>query len=311
MKAFIVGGGGLLGSTTAFCLAEKELCDEIVLYDMAPALAEHHAFDISQALCMFSKTKVRAGGWDDINDSALVVSAAGIGLDKHTSDDVANIGHLLPLINALGTALKNGAQDAVVLSMTNPIDSFNYLLHKVSGLPRERFLGYSLNDTIRFCAGLGELFGADTRDIEAYTVGEHGPTKVQLLSSVKVKNEKKAVSQSDAERLRGNLDRQWKGFLNLGIKRTAGWTSAAGGAYMVEALFGSCEETIACSCIPDGEYGLSGLSIGLPAKLGPKGVTKIVELELTADEAQGLKLSAEKISGVIAGAQEKYPELNG
>lgn len=309
MKVFIVGGGGLLGSTTAFCIAEKGLADEIVLYDAAPGLAEHHAFDLTEAMCMISPTRIRAGGWADIKGSDIVISAAGLELDKHSQDDVQNASLLMSLLKALAAGLRDLAPDAVVITMTNPVDIFSYLLHKMSGLPRRRFLGYNLNDTIRMRAGLAEHFGADTRDVRAFAVGEHGRTKVQLYSSVEIRGEKKSVSPEEIAEMHEELGKKWQDFLGLGIKRTAGWTSAVGAALMVQAIVSGDGGALPCSCVPDGEYGFSDVSLGLPVRLGRGGVEEIIRLEMTRDEREALAASAEYLQDVIASVKAAYPSL--
>lgn len=297
-----------MGSTTAFYLAEKGLADEIVLYDAMPALAEHHAFDLTEAMCMVSPVRIRAGSWADIEGSDIVINAAGLPLDEFTQDDVENISRLMPLLRELSAALKL-APNAVVITMTNPLDSFNYLLYRLSGLPRGQFLGYSLNDTIRMRAGLAEHFGVGTRDVRAFAAGEHGKTKVQLYSAVEVRGEKVSVSPKEAADLRERLNKKWQDFLGFGIRRTAGWTSAAGAAIMVQAVLEEHDEILPCSCIPDGEYGLSGVSIGLPARLGRNGVREIVRLDLTPAELDAVMASAEIIKSVVAGAEPACPGL--
>lgn len=306
MKVFVVGGGGLLGSTTAFCIAERGLADEIVLYDIYGPIAEHHAFDMTQATCLLNGTKVRAGGWEDMKDADLVISASGLTMDTHSKDNVENLKNLHDQIVALATHLKELAPNAVVLSMTNPIDLFSYMVWKLSGLPRERFLGFCINDTIRMREGLAILLGEDARDIEAYVAGEHSPSKVQLYSTVKVRGQKRMLTEQEKRDLDETLRRRWEGFLSLGIKRTAGWTSAVGAVMMVEAMYGDRKDIIPCSVIPDGEYGIRNVSVGLPVRLGPKGVESVVEFPLLEQEQKDLEASVRGMREVLDKAEPLF-----
>lgn len=308
MKVFVVGGGGLLGSTTAFCIAERGLADEIVLYDICEPMARHQAFDLTQGSCLISGTKIRAGGWEDIAGADLVISASGLTMDTHSRDNVENLKNLKPQIVALATHLKELAPDAVVLTMTNPIDLFSYMVWKLSGLPRERFLGFCINDTIRMREGLAILFGEDARDIEAYVAGEHSPSKVQLYSTVKVRGEARSLTEEEKTQLNETLRRRWEDFLSLGIRRTAGWTSAVGAVMMVEAMYGRRSDILPCSVIPDGEYGLRDISVGLPVKLCPGGVEQIVELPITRQEARDLAASVKGMRDVLDAAADLFAD---
>lgn len=297
MKVFIVGGGGTLGSTTAFYLASRSIVDEVVLYDIFQPLAIHHAMDIGQAVCTISKTKIRtAMGWGDIAQSDIVIVAAGLTSDKFTGDFVADVLQFKPLIREMCDHVKETAPHAVIISMTNPVDVFNYLLYQEGGIPKQQLLGFSYNDTIRMRWAVAQYYDVDASTVSATVAGQHGPARVQLFSTVAIGDQPKDISSEELGELGGIQGKWWQSFNATGVNRTAGWTSAVGVTAMVESVLGIRTEPIPCSCILEGEYGFNGISMGVPACLGLGGVEAIIPLEMTSDERSAVEESAAQVS---------------
>ena len=299
MKLGIVGGGGLLGATTAFCCAMNSLADEIVLYDIKENMAQSHASDIEQAMVGHNDLAIRVGSMDDLKDSDIILNAAGIP-DKPGSRDnflSGNIG----IIREFGERVRAWGTKPVVLCATNPVDVLNYKTYEYSGLPRERCIGFSLNDTARFKWAISAAAGLSSSEFDAFTIGEHGDFQVPLFSTVKSRATGELISFS-AER-REIVLRKIKSWLSeyqgLNAGRTSGWTSGVGLSHIIGLIVSGKGGVCPCSVIPDGEYGLSGLSIGLPVKLSRGGVSEIIELGLTEDEKKGLDRAAAKIGKLI------------
>ena len=306
MKAFVFGGAGTLGSTSAFLLAKEGLYDEIVLCDTFAPKAKNHAMDMGQAVWASTQADIRSGELSDMDGADLVISAFGIPQSNPGAWSYDDTQHMLPILTELCDNLRTRAPEAAVITMTNPVDAINYAMHKLSGLPRERFLGYSFNDSLRMRWGISRYLGIPASDIHCVSMGEHGPTKVQIYSCAEVNGKPYPFTPEQTQEIDATQKAFWDEYLPLGSLRTAGWTSAMGILELAEHIQGRRTGYVGCSCVLDGEYGLHGLSVGVPAHLGPGGVQKVEELPLTDQERQGFLASAEKISGVL---RDAFPML--
>lgn len=294
MKVFIVAAG-TLGSTTAFVLAQRDICSEIVIYDVFAPLATHHAMDIGQSVCALSHTKIRAGTYSDLAGSDIVIVAAGLSAKQFTGDFVADAAQLIPMLQELGDAVNTYAPDAKVIIMTNPVDVVCTVFQKISQLPANHIIGFSYNDTIRMKWALGAHYGISPAQIDAVVMSEHGPTKVQIFSQVKLANENANMTGADIASVQKLIGGFWKEFNETGISRTAGWTSATSVCEMVDRLAGIKTTPIPCSCALEGAYGQHGLYAGVPAYLGSDGVVRVEEIELDTAEADAFALSCQEI----------------
>ena len=299
MKLGIVGGGGLLSATTAFCCAINSLADEIVLYDVKENVAQSHASDIEQAMIGHNDLVIRVGSMDDLKGSDIILNAAGIP-DRPGSRDIYLSGNI-GIIREFGERVRAWGTKPIVLCATNPVDVLNYKTFEYSGLPRERCIGFSRNDTARFKWAISAVAGLSALAFDALVIGEHGDFQVPLFSTVKSCATGELISFSAEQR--ENILRKIKSWLSeyqaLNAGRTSGWTSGVNLSYIVGLIVSGKGSICSCSVIPGGEYGLSGLSIGLPVRLGKDGVSEIVELGLAGDEREGLDRAAAKISSLI------------
>lgn len=301
MKVFFIGGG-TLGSASAFYIASRDYVDEIVLYDIYRPIAVHHAMDIGQAVSLVSHTKVRAGSWEDMAGSQIVIISVGLPPEKFTGDYAQDAALLFPMLREFGEKIVNFAPNAVVITMTNPVDVLSYYLHVTTGLDRRQFIGFGYNDTLRMRWALSLVLGAHPSEIQANVVGAHGAGKVPLYSDVSVNGKKAVLSDSDIEWLNAYQDSWWQEFIGTGVTRTAGWTSAVSVAEIVARIAGAKEGAIPCSCVLDGEMGLSGLSIGMPCVLGEAGIAEILIPDCDPTEKEAVMRSASEIMENIARA---------
>ena len=307
-KISIIGGGGTVGSSTAFCLSGKDICDEIVIYDVADKLARHHVYDINCSICKTSSTKVVAAETEsDIAGSEVVVVGSslpmGDGGAYRCSDE------LLFALAGLGKILRDYAQDAVVITLTNPADVVNTLLWMTSGKPAKQFLGFSINDSVRLDMAVAAYTGVSPQKITSYCVGEHGFTKAPVLSSVMVDGVERSFTDAEAEIIQKDSADRWADFLKLGINRTAGWSTGVYAATCIETIAGVLKEPLECSVILDGEYGYKGMSLGTPVYLCREGVEKIVEMELNEREKGLLQKSYEFVQSRIDELVDRGKEI--
>lgn len=298
MKIFILGGAGTLGSSAAFHLGRLGLAGEIVLCDINEKLLTHQLLDLQQSVCMDGGVSFCAGTPSDMEGSDIVLVCASPSLDP--TDAMSGAGRIPGFVSETAGMLKNYAPEALVINLANPLDAINYLLWRESGLERRQFIGFSLNDAIRLSMAVGEHLGVAPRRVEAYSLGEHGASKVAVLSRVLVDGEAVGFTEPDRAEILKIRDGWWKNFLAQEIKRTAGWSSAVYAGRYIEAAAGKRTGPLCCSCVLDGEYGLYGVSLGVPALIGPDGVQQIVELPLDAGERSALGASAKAVRGIIA-----------
>jgi len=292
MKIAIIGGGGTLGSCTAYTLALKGLADEIVLLDINHPLALAHSMDITTAIVGIQNTKIWAGSDNDLNHSDMVIVVAGIPhLTEHSH--LERLRGNLPLMREIIRKIEAYCPEAIVMTATNPVDSINLGLFLMSRkLARTKFLGYDFNDSLRFQQTVAKELAMKSTEVEALALGEHPETLALVFSSVRVNQQPITLSEEAKERLKREVPKMLKSYVELGIDRTAGWTSASGISRMVESITTGSREIFPCSAVLEGEYGYEKISMGVPVVLGKQGISKIIELDLSQDEKKDLDQSA-------------------
>jgi malate dehydrogenase len=292
MKIAIIGGGGTLGSCTAYTLALKGLADELVLLDINRNLALAHFMDITTAIVGIQNTKIWAGSDDDLNHSDMVIIVAGIPhptAPSHLEMLRANLSLMRDIIRKIETY----CPEAIVITATNPVDSINLGMFLMSTkLARTKLLGYNLNDSLRFQQTVAKELGKKSTEVEALAMGEHVETLTLIFSSVRVNKQRITLSDEAKERIKMGVPKMLKSYTELGINRTAGWTSASGISQMVESIATDSRKVFPCSAVLEGEYGYKEISMGVPVVLGKKGISSIIELDLSKDEKKDLDQSA-------------------
>src|SRR4030042_6169797 len=292
MKIAIIGGGGTLGSCTAYTLALKGLSDELVLLDVNRNLALAHFMDITTAIVGIQNTKIRVGHDEDLNHSDIVIVVAGIphaSVSSHLEMLRANLSFMQDIIRKIETC----RPEAIVITATNPVDSVNLGMFLLSTkLSRTQLLGYDLNDSLRFQQAVAMESGRNSTEVEALALGEHVETLALIFSSARVNKQPVTLSGEAKERIKTEVPKMLKSYTELGINRTAGWTSASGISQMVESIATDSRKVIPCSAVLEGEYGCKEISMGVPVVLGKQGISRILELDLSQDEKKDLDHSA-------------------
>ncbi len=294
MKLSVIGAGGSVGGPAAFYAGVQRLADEIVLLDVRQNVAEQHAIDLGTAVSALG-VKVKAGDYEDIAGSDVVINAAGMpqGL---IADRMEMLTKNLPLISDIAGQVKRYCPDAFVITATNPIDPLNYATWRAGGFDRHKVVGYSVNDSTRFREMVAHKRGVEVGRVQATVIGEHGSTQVYLFSSVRIDGRPVSFTEDEKAAIRAEIPNILKRLEELQAGRTAGWTSAIGLAALTRAVLQDTGEVLPCSVVLEGEYGRRGLSMSVPVKLGREGVREIQEWELAPDELEGLKRSADLLA---------------
>ena len=288
MKVTIIGGAGTLGSCAAFNIAVHHLADEIVLIDPWENMLKAHWMDLTTAAAG-QDVSVRRGTFKNMTASDVVVITSGAPSGVVSSRSELITGNL-PIIKDNAEKIREFCPEAIVITEKNPVDSLNYATYMVNrNADRRKFIGYTLNDTIRFRMWTAEALGVKPSHVQGIVIGEHGHSQVMLFSSLRVDGKPVHLDEASKKKIRSLPPQTLHDYETLQPKRTAGWTSAVGTAAIINAIKNNTREIIPCSAVIDGEYGCHGMSMTVPAVIGREGIHDIKILELTKEEQEGLK----------------------
>lgn len=288
-KVSIIGVGSV-GTSTAYCLAQKGLVNEIVLLDIKPGLAEGHALDMRQAAAIQRFDTKMVGVTNDYTataDSDIVVITSGLARKPGMSRNdliTANAS----IITSVVSQLVQYSPNAIILMVSNPLDVLCYCAYTVSKFPKNRVMGMSgLLDIARYKSFISEKLDVSTKDIQALILGGHGNTMVPMpryttIGGIPLRQwmDKATIDEViDRTRLGGDE------LINL--LGTSAW-HAAGAAIcqMIEAIVCDQKRVFPVCAFLDGEYGVRDIFLGVPVVLGAGGVEKIIELELDEEDAK-------------------------
>jgi malate dehydrogenase len=297
-KITVVGAGNV-GATTAQRVAEKELARTVVMVDVVEGIPQGKGLDQWQSAPIegFDSRLVGTNGYDETADSDLVIITAGIARKPGMSrDDLLNTN--AGIVKSVAEEIKKTSPNAILIIVSNPLDVMCYVAKQVTGFPRERVLGMAgVLDTARYRGFLAEALDVSVRDIQAMVLGGHGDTMVPLISYTSVSGIPVTQLMSK-EKLDAIVDRTRNGGAEI-VKHlktgSAYYAPSAGAVQMAEAIVNDQRRILPCAAWLQGEYGMKDLFLGVPCKLGRKGLEKVIEVELTADERAALEKSAEAV----------------
>jgi len=306
-KKVTVVGAGNVGATAAQRLAEKELCD-VVLVDIIEGVPQGKSLDLTEA-APIEKHDAHLTGTNDYEASAgsdIVIITAGIPRKPGMSRD--------DLISTNAGIMKNVAQavsekspEAVLIIVSNPLDAMCHVAYETSGFPKNRVMGMAgVLDSARFRAFISMELNVSVENTHAFVLGGHGDTMVPLprYSTVAGIPITELMAQ---DRIDALVDRTANGgaeIVSLLKTGSAYYAPASAAVEMAESILKDKKKILPCAAYLDGEYGLKGLFIGVPVKLGANGIEEVIEISLTDDEKAALKKSADAVAelkDVLAG----------
>jgi malate dehydrogenase len=303
MKKITVVGAGHVGATTAQRLAEKELAREVVLIDIVEGIPQGKGLDQWESAPIegFDTRITGANDYEAAMESELFVVTAGIARKPGMSrDDLVktNAG----IVKSVSEEIKRVAPDALIIMVSNPLDVMAWVAKEVTGFPRERVIGMAgVLDTARYRSFLAEAADVSVEDIQAMVLGGHGDTMVPLISYTTISGI--PVSQFlDRSTLDQIVERTRKGGAEIvGYLKTgsAYYAPSAAAVQMVESIVRDKKRILPCAAWLEGEYGASGIYLGVPCKLGAAGLEEIVEVALTDDEKVALASSADAVRSTM------------
>ncbi|TVR59633.1 MAG: malate dehydrogenase [Candidatus Competibacteraceae bacterium] len=306
-KKIALVGAGQIGGTLALLAGMKELGD-IALFDIADGVPQGKALDIAQAAPVEGFDGVYTGGNDYavIEGADVVIVTAGVPRKPGMSrDDLISVN--TKVMVAVGENIKQRCPDAFVIVITNPLDAMVGVLQQVSGLPAEKVVGMAgVLDSARFRHFLADEFKVSVEDVTAFVLGGHGDTMVPLVRYSTVAGiplpDLVKMGWTTQERLDAIVKRTRNGggeIVALLKTGSAFYAPASSAIAMADAYLKDKKRLLPCAAYLSGQYGVSGIYVGVPVILGAGGVEKIVEIELNADEKAMFDHSVKSVKELV------------
>lgn len=300
MTKVSVIGAGAVGATTADVIAYRELADEVVLLDVKEGFAEGKALDIYQTTSLLGmKTRV-TGTTNDYSKTAnsdVVVITSGIPRKPGMTREEL-IGTNANIVKTVTENVLKHSPNAIIVVVSNPMDTMTYLALKASGIPKNRIIGMGgLLDSARFKGYLGLALNQPTADIQGTVIGGHGDTTMIPLTRLATLNGIPVSNTLSADQLKEISDATMVGGATLTkLLGTSAWYApGAASAFLVESIVRDQKRIMPCCVSLDGEYGQKDICLGVPVVVGKNGCESIVDYKLNADEQEAFNKSADAV----------------
>ena len=300
-KVTVVGAGNV-GATCAQEIARRDYAD-VVLVDIKEGLPQGKALDINQAAAVlrYEANVTGTNGYEETAGSDVVVITAGLPRQPGMSrDDLVTTNE--NIVRSVTEQVTVASPEAILIVVSNPLDAMCHVAKNVSRHPKERVFGMAgILDTARFAAFIAWETGASIKDVTATVLGGHGDQMVPVVSATTVGGVplRKLVAE---ERIQAMVERTAKGggeIVNL-LGTSAWYAPGAAAAQMVDAIVLDEKRILPCTAYLEGEYGIEGLYMGVPVKLGAGGIEQLIELDLDEGERQALAASADAVRDVVS-----------
>ncbi|WP_297073681.1 malate dehydrogenase [uncultured Duncaniella sp.] len=300
MSKVTVVGAGNVGATCADVIVKYGIADEVVLLDIKEGVSEGKAMDIMQTANILNINTRLTGVTNDYEMTAgsdVVVITSGIPRKPGMTREEL-IGVNAGIVKSVTDQLLKHSPNAIIICISNPMDTMTYLIHKVSGLPKNRIIGMGgALDSARFKYFLSIGLNANPTEVEGIVIGGHGDTTmIPLVRYAAYRGVPATNYLSDDQLAKIAADTMVGGATLTKLLGTSAWYApGAAGAQMVKAVLHNEKKLISCSALLDGEYGEKDLCIGVPCIIGKDGIEKIVEFDLNDAEKELFHKSAEAV----------------
>jgi malate dehydrogenase len=300
-KVTVVGGAGNVGSTVARCIADRELAD-VVVVDIADQKASGVALDMLESLPILGSDSRVIGGSDysQTAGSDVVVITSGVPRKPGMSrDDLLTVN--FGIMKAVTEQIVKHSPDCIIVPVANPLDAMCQAVYRLSGFPRERVVGMAgVLDSARMRTFIALELNVSVENVHAFVLGGHGDTMVPLprystvagvpITELLSKEKIEAICQRTAN---GGAE------ITKLVGTSAWYAPGAAAAEMVECILKDKKKILPCSVFLKGEYGIHDLFVGVPVKLGARGVEQIIQITLTAEEQAALAKSAAAVKELV------------
>ena len=310
-------GAGQIGGTLAHLIALKEL-GNVVLFDVAEGLAKGKALDIAQSsgVSGFNVSLTGTNNYEDIKNSDVIIITAGVPRKPGMSrDDLLEIN--LKIIKQVAQGVKTNSPNAFVICITNPLDVIVMAFQKYSGLPTSKVVGMAgVLDSSRYKYFLSKELKEPVKNIEAFVLGGHGDTMVPMLNHTLINKKtlgdlikSKKISKEKVDEIINKTRKGGAEIVKLLEKGSAFYAPAASGVEMAESYLKNLKKTLPCAAYLKGEYGFKDLYAGVPVVIGAKGVEKVLEIKLDANEKKNFEVSINAVKELFESALKLDADL--
>tara|TARA_Y100000590_G_scaffold89904_1_gene101249 strand:+ start:2325 stop:3290 length:966 start_codon:yes stop_codon:yes gene_type:complete len=312
-------GAGQIGGTLAHLIGQKELANEVVLFDIASGIAKGKALDIAQSSSIdgFNVSFSGTDNYEDISNSDVIIVTAGIPRKPGMSrDDLLGIN--LKIIKQVAEGIKKNSPNAFVICITNPLDVMVMAFQKYSGLPTNKVVGMAgILDSSRFKLFLSLELKVPVKEIEAMVMGGHGDTMVPLPRFTKVSGKplldlvkEGRISEEKLESINQRTRDGGAEIVKYLEKGSAFYAPAASGVEMASAYLNDEKKILPCAAYMSGEYGVEKIYAGVPVIIGSNGIEKIKEIKLDEKEMSEFNYSIQAVKKLWDAASTIDPSLN-
>ena len=303
MKITVIGAGNV-GATTAQRLAEKEYGD-IVLVDIVEGLPQGKGLDLMEAgpIYNYNCKIVGTNSYEETDNSDLVVITSGLPRKPGMSrDDLVKVN--ADIVKSVVGQVVEKSPDAILIVVSNPLDVMAYVTYKVSKFPRERVIGMAgVLDTSRMRTFIAMELNVSVENVHTFVLGGHGDTMVPLVRYTTVAGIP-VTELIPEDRLDAIVKRTRDGgaeIISLLKTESAFYAPAASIVEMIDSIVKDKKKILPCTVLCNGEYGFDDIFIGLPVKLGKRGLEQIIEIKLNKEESEALKKSADAVKKLCQG----------
>ena len=304
-KVTVVGGAGNVGATVARAVADKELAD-VVIIDIADQKAGGVALDMFEACPIEGSDSRVVGyganeeGWAQTANSDVVVITSGMPRKPGMSrDDLLNVNY--KIMQDVTAEIVKYSPNCIIIPVANPLDAMSQAVYRLSKFPRERVIGMAgVLDSARMSTFIAMELNVSVENVSSFVLGGHGDTMVPLPRYTTVAGIP-ITELLPADRIKAIGERTANGGAEITklVGTSAWYAPGASAALMVEAILKDQKKIMPCSVFLQGEYGVNNLFVGVPAKLGAKGVEQIIQIKLTADEQAAFNKSAAAVKELV------------
>lgn len=309
-------GAGNVGVAAAYALFTRSIASEIILVDKNERRAEGEAMDLMHGQALAGSVMVRASGYADLAHAQVIVISAGASQTSRDETRLDLLGRNAAIFRSIIGELDRHAPEAILIVTTNPVDVLTYLLQEWSARPPERIIGTgTLLDSSRFRALLGQHYGVDPRSVHAYILGEHGDSEVPVWSCATIGNQpilnRTVLGRPfNEETLDGIFEAARTAAYEIVDRK--GYTNTAIGLVVtriVKAILDDEKSVLPLSVRPDDAYGIADVCLSLPCVVGTRGVEAQVHLDLSPEEHDGLRASADVLRKSLADLETSGKEV--
>ena len=306
-KVVIIGAGNV-GSTTAYTIINQGLCEEVVLIDVNKEKAYGEALDMQHSVYFMNRNiKVKAGDYADCADADVVILTASAPMPKDSNDRLKMLEPSLNVIGSIVDSVKASGFDGIYVVVSNPVDIMTYYTWKKSGLPKERVIGSGTTlDSARLCCELAEIYDLDAKSVEAFVMGEHGDSEIVSWNSATIGGKQVDDVMSDNADRTGSTTKEdlrnktvQAGWEIFNRKGNTCYGIAASTSAIVKSILFNENRIYPVTVELEGQYGIDGVFLSVPAIIGKNGIKEVVEIKLEPDELKALQQSADILKSFI------------